>query len=175
MLGREHVGDVREARSGARDERDAVSLDRSARDVGSGERLELRAELDANRFGHRGRRADEERVRGLVVLGLREEVRSDEPRVGLVVRDDEDFARAGDRVDRDRAEDEALRARDVEVSGANDLVDARDRLRAVRERGDRLRAARVDDRRDAREVRGGNERVVRVSAVGRVAGAASRG
>ena len=54
-----------------------------------------------NGLGHGNASADEERVRGLVVLGLREEVGGDELRIGLVVRDDEDFARAGDAVDGD--------------------------------------------------------------------------
>ena len=55
------------------------------------------------------------------------------------------------------AEDEALRARDVEVARADDLVDARTRLGAVRERADGLRAARVDDLGDAGELRRGED------------------
>src|SRR5262249_1280441 len=74
-------------------------------------------------------------------------------------------------VDRDSAEHETLRARDVEVARADDLVDPGDRLGTERESADRLRAAGVEDRRYAREVRGRVNRVVRsVSGEGRRAG-----
>ena len=113
---------------------------------------------------HQVGRADEQRVRRFVVLGLRQEIGGDEARVGRVVGDDEDLARAGDAVDRDGAEDEALRARDVVVAGPDDLVDADDALRAVGERRDRLGAARVHDGRDARQMRRRVDRVVRLVA-----------
>ena len=69
---------------------------------------------------------------------------------------DEDLARSGDPVDGDGAEDQALGAGDVGVAGADDLVDARDARRAVRQRADRLRAAGVDDCRSP--PRGGRRR-----------------
>ena len=78
------------------------------------------------------------------MLGLRQQIRGDDARVRAVVREDQDLARSGDAVDVDLSEDEALGGRNVEVARADDLVDARHRLRAVRERGDGLRAARIE-------------------------------
>ncbi len=125
-----------------------------------GKRLELQLELATHGARHQVGRANEERVRGLVVLGLREEIGRDEARIGLVVRHDDDLAGASDAVDVDRAEDQTLGAGDVEVAGPDDLGHAGNALRAVGERGDRLRAARVDDGGHPGEVGGRVDRVV---------------
>ena len=67
----------------------------------------------------------------------------------LVVGDDQDLRRAGDRVDVDLAEHLPLGLRDPRVARPDDLVDARHALGAVGERRHRLRAAdrRTRDRR----------------------------
>ena len=95
------------------------------------------------------------------MLGLGEEIGGDDSRIGRVVGNDEDFARTGDAVDVDRAENEAFCARNVHVARAHDLVDARNGGCAIRERRDGLGAAGVHDRAHAGEVRGGVDRVVR--------------
>ena len=88
---------------------------------------------------------DENALGRFVVLGLREQVGGDPGRVVRLVGDDQNLGRACDRVDADLAEDLALGGGDIGVAGADDLVDGGDRLRAVSERRDRLRAADAVD------------------------------
>ena len=88
------------------------------------------------------------------MLGLREEIHRDPVGVGALVRDDEDLGRAGDHVDADGAEHAALGRGDIGVAGSADLVDRRNRGRAVGERRDRLRAADREGARDPGEMRG---------------------
>ena len=78
-----------------------------------------------------------------VVLGLRHEVDRDERRLGRLVGEHQDLARAREHVDTDVAHDQLLRRGDVGVARTGDLVDARDAARPVRERGDGLRAAHL--------------------------------
>ena len=99
-------------------------------------------------------RRKQDRLRHLVVLGLREQIHRDPVRIGAAVGDHQDLRRAGDHVDADRAEHAPLGRGDVGVAGADDLVDLRDRRRAVGERRDRLRAA-------DREARGRRRRAPR--------------
>ena len=80
-----------------------------------------------------------------VVLGLGEEVRGHVGRLRRAVRDHDDLARAGDQIDADIAEDEALGERDVEVPRPDDLVDGADGRRSIRERGHGLGAAQPVD------------------------------
>ena len=93
------------------------------------------------------------------MLGLAEQVHRHPVGRRRAVGEDQDLARPGDHVDADRAEDAPLGARDVGVAGAGDLVDGRDRRRAVGERADRLRAADGEQAVDAGERgRGEDER-----------------
>ena len=64
---------------------------------------------------------------------------------GAGVGGDDHLGGAGDHVDADVAEDEALGRGDVGVARADDLVDPRDALGAVGEGGDRLGAADGED------------------------------
>jgi hypothetical protein len=59
----------------------------------------------------------------------------------MPVGNDQHFRRPGNHVDADRAEHAALRACDIGVARADDLVDLRNALRAVGQRRHRLRAA----------------------------------
>ncbi len=161
VLRGDRVGHLREPRARRGDDRDPVRLHRRPRDRDARERLERLLDLPRHGLGEFRGRAEEQRIGRLVVLRLRQEIRGDDARVGRVVGDDEDLARPGDAVDVDRAVDEALGAGDVEVPGADDLVDARDRLRPVGERADRVGAPRVEDRRHAGEVRSRVDRIVR--------------
>jgi hypothetical protein len=147
------------ARSGTTKIRPFCAIDRIG-DRAAREIFELAIELEDDRASERGVGRREDRVRVLVVLGLGEEVGRDVRGLRRSIGEDEDLARAGDGVDRDGAVEEPLRAREVRVARPHDLVDAREALGPVRERGDRLRAPGVDHGRDAREVRGGEERVV---------------
>ena len=79
------------------------------------------------------------------MLGLADQVGGDVRRVGSVVGEDRDLGRAGLGVDADLTEQEPLGGDHVDVAGAGDQVDLLAAVEAVREPGDRLRAAhRVD-------------------------------
>ena len=96
------------------------------------------------------------------VLGLRGEVGGGPVRA--LGEDHAQVARPGEAVDPDEPAQLALGLLHVEVAGPDDDVDPPDRLRPVRERGDRLRAAhRVDLVRPAQRRRGEDHRVVRRS------------
>ena len=79
------------------------------------------------------------------MLSLAEQVRRDPGRVRRAVGDDEDLAGPGDHVDIDKAEDLPLGFRDKGIAGANDLIDLRDRLRAISQGSDGLGAAGLED------------------------------
>jgi hypothetical protein len=98
-----------------------------------------------------------------VVLGLRHEVGGHPFGIG-VARDDDDLGRAGVEVDRAIAAvagDNRFGRRDVAIAGADDLVDARDRPRAVGQRRNRVRAAHPEQPGDAGLERGRQDGVLR--------------
>ena len=79
------------------------------------------------------------------MLGLAEQVGGENPRIGRLVRNDQDLGRAGDEVDADLPEEAPLRLDDIRVSGSGQEVDRRDRLRSERHRCERLHAAQHVD------------------------------
>ncbi len=87
------------------------------------------------------------------MLGLGQQIGGDPGGIDAVVGADDQLGGAGDRIDADVAEHQALGRGDVGVSGADDLVDARDALGAVGQRGDRLRTADDEHAGDAGEAR----------------------
>ena len=91
------------------------------------------------------------------MLRLREHVRRRELRVGRPVGDDQHLARPGDLIDVGLAVAEPLGGRDVDVPRPDDLVDARHRLGAVSQGGNRLRAADAVEGVHAREMAGGED------------------
>ena len=117
-----------------------------------------------DRVEERGVGRDEDRLRQLVVLGLREEIHRHPVRVGAAVAHDHDLGRAGDHVDADDAEHLPLGGGDVGVARADDLVHRRYRLRAVGERGDRLRAADREHAVDAADRRRREHELVALAA-----------
>jgi hypothetical protein len=92
----------------------------------------------------RARKHDGKRVCSLVVLGLRQEVSGDDLRICAVISDDENLARSGDRIDIDDTKDQSFRAGDVDVARAHDLIDAGNRLGAIRDGRDGLRSPRIN-------------------------------
>ena len=112
-------------------------------------------------------RTQQDGLRQLIVLGLREEVHRYPVRVAVAVGDDEHLGGAGDHIDAHRAEHAALGRGDVGVTGTRDLVDLRDGLRAIRQRADRLRAADGEDAVDAGHSRSGQHQRVLLAARGR--------
>ena len=94
---------------------------------------------------------------------LREQIGGDENRVAGRVGDHEDLGGSGDHIDRDHAENLLFGFCDEGVAGADDLVDLRDALGAVGERGDRLRASDLENAVDARDVGGGEDRGIDLS------------
>ena len=84
----------------------------------------LRARRDAVDQARVGR--DEQRLRHLVVLGLREQIQRDPVRIGRRIGNDQHLRDAGDHVDADGAEDATLGGRDVGIARSADLVDGGD-------------------------------------------------
>ena len=95
----------------------------------------------------------QDRLRAGVVLGLGQKIGGDPVRIAGVVGDDQHLGGAGDHVDADLAEHHALGRRHIGVAGPDDLGDRRNRLGAVGERRDRLRAADAINLVDAGELR----------------------
>ncbi len=123
-------------------------------------RLELHLDLGGQRLAVGDQHAGGHRV----VLGLADQVGSDERGVGGVVGDDRDLGRAGLGIDADRALQVALGRSDVDVAGAGDEVDGAALPRAVREHRQRLGTTGGVDLVDAEQRAGGKDRRVRQSA-----------
>ena len=94
------------------------------------------------------------------MLGLRPQVPGDDLGVRGGVGEHDQLARAGQRLDPDLAEQQALGLLDVGVAGADDQVDGADALGAERHRGNRLRTADRIDLLDAQQVQRGQHRAV---------------
>ncbi len=92
---------------------------------------------------------DQDRLRAGVMLGLRQQVGGDPVGIAVLVGDDQHLRGAGDHVDADLAEHDALGGGDIGVAGADDLGDRRDGFGAVGERRDGLRAADAENLVDA--------------------------
>ncbi len=108
-------------------------------------------------LGRRGERfvvGDEDRLRALVVLGLRQQIGGDPVGIAGLVGDDQHLGRAGDHVDADFAEHDALGGRDIGVARPDDLGDRRDGLGAIGQGRDRLGAADAENLVDAGKLGG---------------------
>ena len=153
MLRRDAVGDGAGLGERAGADQRATRVEGSADDGRTRHRRQQ--PLDARRHGvdERAARRQQHRLRQFVVLGLREEIHRHPVRARAVVGDDENLRWTGDHVDADQAEHAALGRGDIGIAGADDLVDRRQRGRAVGERADRLRAADGEHAINAREVR----------------------
>ncbi len=143
------------------DER-ATCLERRGDDALSRHVAEQAMDGRFNRVQMRAIGREQQRLRVLVVLGLREKVHREPFRRGAAIGDDENLRWAGNHVDADAAKHLALRFGDIGISRADDLVDAGNRTRAIRERRHCLRAANADDAIDARERRGGEHQRIRI-------------
>ena len=115
-----------------------------------GFQLPLDRALDS--VGERRIVGDQDRLRGGVVLGLRQQVGGDPFGIGVAVGDDQHLGRTGDHVDADLAEHQALGRRHIGIARPDDLGDRRDGRGAVGERRHRLRAADAIDLVDAGEL-----------------------
>ena len=112
-----------------------------------------RATLSADTRRQRAAPGDEDRPRVGIVLGLGDEIGGDPvgpPGAG----DDDDLGRPGVEIDRAVARDQRLRDGDVAVARPDDLVHARNRAGAVRQRRDRVGAADPEQPRHPRFERG---------------------
>ncbi len=78
-------------------------------------------------FGEIGARGDEDGQRFGIVLGLRDQVGGDVGRVAAFAGDD-NLRGTGEHVDGAIEGDQPLGRGDIEIAGADDLVDARDGL-----------------------------------------------
>ena len=166
VLGRDAVGDVARLGEVAHEDQRAARGKRRFDDRAPRHRGKQPAHRLRHRVDEPGLRRDEDRLRHLVVLGLREKVHRDPVGVRARIGDDEHLRRAGDHVDADAPEDAPLRRGDISVPRAHDLVDRGHGRGAESERGDRLRAADAQDPVDARERRRRQHRSVQ-GAIGR--------
>ena len=141
VLRRESVRHVHRLGEAPGEHESAVGSERARRDLPAGQGRELPGRLLLDGVEQRGGGRQQHRARHGVVLGLGEEVGGDEGGVGVRIRDHHHLARAGQHVDAHVTEHPALGQRHVDVARPHDLVHAADRLGAVGERGDRLRAA----------------------------------
>ena len=99
----------------------------------------LQLGLDPLQRGRVG--ADQDGLGAGAVLGLRPDVPGDDRRGDAGVRQHDQLAGAGQRLDADLAEEAALGLLDVDVAGADDEIHLADRLGAQRQGSDRLCAA----------------------------------
>ena len=110
------------ARSGTR-MMQPLSRQLAPRDVGARHARKLGLDGRSHAVGEGGIVGDQDRLRGGVVLGLRQKVGGDPGGIVVAVGDDQDLRRAGDQVDADLAEHAALGGGDIGVARAGDLVD----------------------------------------------------
>ncbi len=97
-----------------------------------GQAAQLRRHGVRHGVGQRRVVGDQDGLRALVVLGLRQQVDGDAARVGGAVGQDHHLGRPGDAVDADAAEHLALGLRDIGVAGADDAVHRGDASRCRR-------------------------------------------
>ena len=128
----------------------AVVLPRLTRGIGG--RQDLQEPLDlAHGVARELLGVGEENGRGgRPVLGLSEQVGRAHLAVHAVVGDHQRLGRSREQVDADAAEQLPLGLRDIGVAGADDLVHARNRTRAVGHGRNRMRAADTEKAIDAR-------------------------
>ena len=149
MLGGECLGEAERSR-------EVGNLDEPRDGAGLRPGFEPRGECVEQRA--RGRDGDDECSRP--VLGLREQIECERIGVDPLIGEQQQIARAGEAVDPDLAEHLALGLLHEQVSWADDDVDRVDRLGAVGERGDGLRASHaVDDARAGQPAGGEHDRV----------------
>ncbi|MPM67052.1 hypothetical protein SDC9_113968 [bioreactor metagenome] len=86
------------------------------------------------------------------MLRLAQQIRRDKCGVGRIVRNDEDFARPCNHIDRDLAEHLSFCLGNIGVAGADDFIHLRDGFRAIGQRGNRLRTARFKNTIHPREL-----------------------
>ena len=123
----------------------AVRFPARARDLFARQRRELTLDREGNGAREHLVVGDQDALRGFVVFGLGEQISCDPSGIVRLVGDDQHFRGTGNGVDTDLAEDLTFRGGDIGVARADDLVDGGDRLRAVCEGRDRLRAADAID------------------------------
>lgn len=121
---------------------DTAVLDRERGCLPARQRSELSLHFPGDLLGQPARRSEQDGLGVGPVLGLRQQVGGHECRNGRRIGHDEHFGRPGRHIDRNgRRGDLLLGSRDVLVARSENLVYARDALRAVSHRSDRLRAA----------------------------------
>ncbi len=123
MLGGDGVDDGRRGGKVRHQDDGAVVAPARRGDLGARQGLQLGLDGAHDRVGEGRIVGDQHRLRGRIVLGLRQEIGRDPVRIVVPVGDHQDFRRAGDQVDADLAEHAALGGRDIGVARPGDLVD----------------------------------------------------
>ena len=88
---------------------------------------------------------DEDRLRGGIVFGLRQEIGCDPIRIGVAIGQNGDFGGAGNHINPNLAKYAPFRRRHKGIAGAYDFSHGRKGLGAIGERRHRLRAADAVD------------------------------
>ena len=163
MLGRKKIDEANGVREIARDKHRAAFGKRAAREIRRRQRGELAIDFGGD-FAAKARRGGNENRDGVgIVLGLSDQIGGDELRIAALGEDDR-FGGAGEHVDGAIGADQPLGGGDEAIAGAENFVDARNRARAVGQRGDGLRAADARDRTHAQAFGGGEQRRARLRA-----------
>ena len=163
MFRRNAIGKPNRGIERRRDQNRARLLQRLPRRIRFRQIAQLLFYFSRNSFRESRRWSDQQRDRVRIVLGLRQKIRGDIARRSAG-REDQHFRRAGRHVNRAIVGDDALRGGNVAIAGAANLVHARNRLRAVGERADRLRAAHARNFRHAQNFSSGEQRGTRLRA-----------
>ena len=145
VLGRDLVRDVDGLSQVVGDDDLAVVLDGRGGDLRARKGLQLTVDFGGHLLREFHAVGDEHGAGVFVMFRLGEQVRRHVARVALRVGHTEDFGGTGDHVDGHDTEHLLLGLRDERVAGADDLVDLRDGLGAVRECRDGLGAADFED------------------------------
>ena len=145
------------------DNDDAVIIPASFGGLARFEHAELHVDCIAD---HRGKPfiiCDQDRLRGRVMLRLRQQVSGDLVRIVLPIGNDKDFARSCDHVDADNPIELALGLCDIGVAGTGDDVHRLDALCAVGEGRDGLRTPHAPDFVDPGHVRSSEHERIRIA------------
>ena len=157
MFRRNAIGDRARFVQVARHDESATFGERRGDDVGAWHFAEESRNASLDALDHLTIGCQQNRLRHLVVLRLREQVERNPIRILRPIRDHENLRYARDHVDADRTENAALRGCDVRVARTANLVDGGDRCGPVRKCGDRLRAADREHARRLHEMRRGEQ------------------
>ena len=145
MLGGDDIGCIHQLIHRVTDKNEAVVLDRAADDIRAGKDFDEAVDLRSDLLGKLLVSREQDGAGHGIVLRLGQKIRRHIAGICSAVRDDQDLAGTGDRVDAGHAETGFFGQGDKNISGSGDLVHARNGLCSVGHGRDRLGAADLID------------------------------